>query len=330
MEPTPTRAILTALFMFAPGCILNTAFPYNPRFSDGDDDGKAYIDGDCDEWPGHGGRPVIAGQDIYDTLQQAVDAAKDGDVITVCPLPGEQEYGGLTVIEGKSISIVGGDDPDRIVLNGRNKDGDRQGSTIRVTGGSLTLENLTITGGGGTLYDIDGDTLSFGGGVDATGATGLTIENCVITGNLADIGGGVMAPLDVENAETFILDSQLTDNVAYWGGGAYIQWGGQIIGTGIYRNDSDLAGGVFSGANTLTVTASVISENTSRETVSGGGALIYDGLLRSEDSDWGQGDTNNTRNDVMLANTKTDKYKAYTDKTAGETFSCDASVPSCS
>ncbi|MBK7756177.1 MAG: hypothetical protein IPI35_07165 [Deltaproteobacteria bacterium] len=245
-------------------------------------------------------------------------------MITVCPLPGTQEYGGLTVIEGKSISIVGGDDPDRIVLNGKDA-----GSTIRVADGSLTLENLTITGGTGTLYTSTGPE-GLGGGVDAACGDGPDDRELRHQGQRRPVWRRRDRPWTSRNAETLILDSQLSDNIAYWGGGAYLQWGGQIIGTGIYRNDSDLAGGVFSGANTLTVTASVISENTSRETVSGGGALIYDGLLRSEDSDWGQGDTNNTRNDVMLANTRTDKYKSYTDKTAGETFSCDASVPSCS
>jgi hypothetical protein len=326
MRPVQTRSILTALFLFAPGCILNTAFPFNPRFSDGDGDGKAYLDGDCDEWPGHGGRPVIAGKDIYDSLQEAVDGAEDGDVVTVCPLPGTQEYGGLTVIENKSISLVGGDDPDRIVLNGKEA-----GATIRVAGGALTLENLTITGGAGTDYGTGGNRQNLGGGVDAAAATGLEIVNCVIQGNVAQFGAGVLGPLDVENAETLILDSLITDNNATsTGGGVYLNWGGQIIGTSVYRNRSANAGGVVVSANTLTITASEIIANVATSSSGGGGALVFDAKLNSEASEWGQGDTNNSQNDIMLSNTSTNKTKSYNDKTSDETFSCDAAKQSCS
>lgn len=324
MRADPTRSILTALFLFAPGCILNTAFPYNPRFTDSNGDGKAYFDGDCDEWPGHAGRPVIAGQGIYENLQEAVDAAKDGDVITVCPLPGTQEYGGLTVIEGKSISIVGGDDPDRIVLNGKDA-----GSTIRVADGSLTLENLTITGGTGTRYTADGSQEVLGGGIDAAFATGLTIENCIIEANGAQFGGGVFAPV-LEGAETLILDSMITDNEGTSsGGGLYLSLGGQIIGSSVYRNRSANAGGLTVTSGTLTITASEIIANTASSNQGGGGALVLSARLNSEASEWGQGDTNNTPNDLMLTNSGGTR-KSYNDKTSDETFSCDGSVPSCS
>ena len=326
MRPTHTRSILTALFLFAPGCILNTAFPYNPRFSDADDDGKAYIDGDCDEWPGHGGKPVIAGKGIYDSLQAAVDAAKDGDVITVCPLPPEKEYGGLTVIEGKSISIVGGDDPENIVLNGKDA-----GSTIRISGGSLTLENLTITGDTGTNYTDGATRVNVGGGVDAWAADGLEIVNCIIQNNDADYGGGVMGPVVVENAETLILDSLITDNVGIFGAGIFVQWGGQVIGTSVYRNKGSYSGGIHSGPGTLTITASEIIANSANNlTNAGGGLAIEDGKLNVEASDFGDtNDTNNKYNDIMLENTSTGKTRLY-NKNNGVTFSCDAAKQSCS
>jgi hypothetical protein len=130
--------------------------------------------------------------------------------------------------------------------------------------------------------------------------------NCIIQGNNAQFGAGVLGPLDVENAETLILDTLITDNNASsTGGGVYLNWGGQIIGSSIYRNRSANAGGVVVSAPTPSPSPPARSSPTSRESSSGGGgALVFDAKLNSEDSEWGQGDTNNSRNDVMLANTK--------------------------
>ncbi len=56
-------------------------------------------------------------------------------------------------------------------------------------GGQIVLKGLTLTGGTG--YELDG--VTYGGGIycRATGNSSLLIERCVISGNMAEVGGGI-------------------------------------------------------------------------------------------------------------------------------------------
>ncbi|BAF99921.1 Calx-beta domain-containing protein [Microcystis aeruginosa] len=162
-------------------------------------------------------------------------------------------------------------------------------------GGTLTLNNSTITGntatyGGGIDNDgtltltnstISGNT---GGGIHNWGRGILTLTNSTITGNTAtNFGGGI------ENDGTLTLtNSTITGNTATYSGGGIYNWGRGTLtltnstisgntATGYYGS----GGGIYNSTGTLTITDSAISGNTA--TGSGGGIENY-GTLTLTDS----------------------------------------------
>ena len=121
----------------------------------------------------------------YDTLQDAVDAAADGDEILIGP--GNWTVGFVPpstpqVVDtlGKSLVIRSTDGPEKTSIDG---EGRRRVITVSPNKyATVHLDGLTITGG---------DTDERGGGIYAP-ETNLTITNCIITGNAAyDFGAGV-------------------------------------------------------------------------------------------------------------------------------------------
>jgi parallel beta-helix repeat protein len=135
--------------------------------------------------------PVSIGGTQYATLQQALDAANDGDVITV--LAGGT-YGGvtfnnpgetvtLTTASGVSVTIVGASPAltvtagDLIVQNGISFTTSTDDPTILVNGGSLTMTNCTITES--TAFNQTGVMVT--GGTVNLGTLGTPGHNTFIT-----------------------------------------------------------------------------------------------------------------------------------------------------
>ncbi len=171
----------------------------------------------------------------YSSVQAAVDAAGNGDVIKVATgvYTGVQARGGMTqvVYISKTLTIRGGYsgdlttwDPD---VYPTTLDAQRQGRVVSIVGASVgpTLDSLTITGG------------------DATGLT----ANCPNAGGQSDgCGGGVF----VYQAHPIIVGNVVTDNVAAVstgnnsasGGGLCLSWatGSVITGNLIISNTASL------------------------------------------------------------------------------------------
>jgi hypothetical protein len=135
----------------------------------------------------------------HTTIQAAIDAAADGDMVIVAP----GTYNEAINFSGKVISVVGSGGPGVTIIDATGLDT----STVRIAVpsgpvGLATLKGFTVTGGSGTL---DGPARS-GGGIYVTGGTNL-IEDCIIIGNTshqpsgAAGGGGVSAvgPLTMRN-----------------------------------------------------------------------------------------------------------------------------------
>lgn len=135
--------------------------------------------------------PVSIGGTQYATLQQALDAANDGDVITV--LAGGT-YGGvtfnnpgetvtLTTASGVNVTIVGASPAltvnagDLIVQNGISFTTATYDPTILVNGGSLTMTNCTITES--TAFNQTGVMVT--GGTVNLGTLGTPGHNTFIT-----------------------------------------------------------------------------------------------------------------------------------------------------
>ena len=145
----------------------------------------------------------------FTSVQAAVDAAAEGDVVKVAA----GHYTGVNTIGGakqlvyiaKSITIKGGYDldfnePPDPLINATRLDAQYQGRVFCIIGDfGVTLEGLTITGGDAFKASPDGrkcneyddyNSLEAGGGIAANGAT-ISVTNSTITGNNARWGAGI-------------------------------------------------------------------------------------------------------------------------------------------
>ena len=233
---------------------------------------------------------VGVGSGCYSTLQAAVDAAQDGDVIHIGP---GTFAGGITI--DTSVKLIGGG-PDATIIEG--------GGPVLTIGlpnapsePTVTIDGVTVTGGVtvGNLTPFNGR----GGGIyvpraagPSTGAT-ATIRNSVIRGNsvapsvaidsgipcpgggdcpFASAGGG-----GISNDGTMTLDHTVVrDNRADDASGL--------------TSDADGAGILNRAFGNLTLKNSVVSDNHAVVTVpngrfaDGGGILMVAGMLTIDDS----------------------------------------------
>jgi hypothetical protein len=127
--------------------------------------------------------------DEYPTIQSAIEAAADDDLVLVA----QDTYVENINFLAKSITIESEAGPDVTIIDGSGLTaGSVYGATVRIGApwpGS-ELRGFTITGGTGEL--IYGN--RWGGGIVA-GTVGetrrCTIDDCVVTGNTALLGGGI-------------------------------------------------------------------------------------------------------------------------------------------
>lgn len=157
------------------------------------------------------------GSGDFVSIQDAVDAATDGDEIIVSP----GIYHESIDLLGKAIEVRGEAGAGRTLV-----DAGGEGSAIRVRftpGGAPRIAGLTLTGGNGTvLRDRDG---RFGGGILVELASPL-VEECVIKANEANNGGGVFV---VSGSPRFVRCSVIANSAGTGGGGAVELDGGAVF-----------------------------------------------------------------------------------------------------
>jgi hypothetical protein len=233
-------------------------------------------------------------------------AAQSGDTIVFDPrtMAGKQILlSGLELYVDKNLTIQGL--PTGSVINGA---GASRVFDVGV-GVSVTLANLTITGGSGIddLFNAIGSPSDgLGGGILNSGT--LTVRNCTVTGNTdliggPNFGGGIYNDLGavltvtgstvsgngnvfgpdhtgsgggIYNAGTLTIDgSVLSGNVAFDGGGIFNAAGGTLsmTGTTLSGNSADsLGGGLY---NTYRATATVMNCTLTGNTAHFFGGGIY-------------------------------------------------------
>ena len=211
----------------------------------------------------------------YSSLQDAVDAASDGDSITVCT----GEYSGSTTVDGKALTIVGDGEAFTYLTDAAG------GTVLKVVGGAeVALEGLTLRDAAAGLFvssstarlsevtidniagavpglrasasivTLDHVTISNGtesggfggGGLGASASSEITADNLAITGNIAgSTGGGLYA-----------TDSSV-----------------DLVNSLIVGNSSDLYGGgvTVTGKSALTMTGGEVTYNAA---ANGGGILV--------------------------------------------------------
>jgi beta propeller repeat protein/parallel beta-helix repeat protein len=194
----------------------------------------------------------------YPTIQQAIQASNNGDVVVVEPGTYLENIDFL----GKSITVTGTDpnDPDIVaatVINGNNR-----GSVVTFESGEspeAVLTGFTITGGYGTAVAEIGNYIFWGAGVFCYGSS-PTIKNNVITDNIGAI------QIVGDNPEQWRL---------CYGAGIGCFVSGAIITNNVIKNNSAYAGAIFVAGDDK-ICNNLIYDNSA---VVGGGVIIVGGQL---------------------------------------------------
>ena len=202
------------------------------------------------------------------TIQDAVDAVNGVDLILVTN--GVYASGGRSVLAvsnrvavtrpGITIQSVNG--PEQTIIQGCQAPGTTNGpGAVRCVylGGNAVLSGFTLTNGA-TLASGDEYNAQSGGGVRATSQSAV-VTNCVITGSSASwYGGGVYGYGTLNNC-------LLIGNSAYIGGGAGATTSGSIwlVNSRVQANSAGLGGGLYN----VDAHGSVLTDNSADQ---GGGA----------------------------------------------------------
>jgi hypothetical protein len=234
---------------------------------------------------------VGPGPGCYSTIQAAVNAAQDGDTISIAP---GTYAGGITI--DKSLHLLGTAAASTIIKG--------SGPVVTIGNGSsrptVSIERVTITGG--LNMSVPGQGFAAGGGIEipplatdnSIGAT-VSIADSVITGNRANpvavVDDKVLCALTpfetcavafgggIDNSGNLTLsNTEITENVAgstaTEGSVATVARGG-----GIYNHPQGV----------LTLDRSVVNDNGARVTSSDsyaarGGGILDDGVLTLSNS----------------------------------------------
>jgi len=207
--------------------------------------------------------PGTAWTNAFHVIQDAVDAASDGDTVLVTN--GTYDTGGaLTpgyslsnrVVIDKAVTVKSINGPSNTFIVGQGPLGMSAVRCAYLTNGAV-LVGFTLTNGH-TFSSGDEDFEQGGGG--ALLNRGGTISNCVVTDCKAQrYGGGVYVYRGGE-----VLDSELMKNTVYReGGGVRLTYGGEVNRCHIHDNLADVrdGGGVYVYYDGL-VCNSLIEHNT--------------------------------------------------------------------
>ena len=211
-----------------------------------DDTSDGACDADCSL------REAIATAESNDTIEFASPLFDSPQIITLSGAEGFQQLLVLKnlVINGKGAKL----------LTVRRRNSGSPAFRVFAVGGTanVVLQGVTITGGS----DSGG-----GGGVLNDNSATLTINNCHITGNVAQLNGGgirnVSGTLNVNN-------TTVSGNIAgIFNGGGIASTGGTVNITnstisGNYSNNGQVgAGGIWASGGAMNITNSTITNNSS-------------------------------------------------------------------
>lgn len=198
------------------------------------------------------------------SLREAIGRAASGDTITFDldgATTGNQggtiTLGGTELTLSQNITIDGdldGDDIPDVTISGNNAS-----RIFNLTGGTITLDGLTVTGGNAGANN--------GGGVLISNGVTATIQNSVINNNAANLGAGIEhigTQLTIENSR---IDNNAATGVV---GGIRSLSDLTINNSSLVGNSSGNVRALFQNGGTLNITNTTFAQHTSGS----GGATI--------------------------------------------------------
>lgn len=208
------------------------------------------------------------GDGAFDTIQEAIDAASDGDVIILGP--GRYHGDGNRDIDfrGKALIVqAGGGDPLSVVIDAEGSSQEPHRGFYFHSGegsGSLVF-GITISGGwpGGGMFD------ELGGAIYVDSGCSPTIACCRIEGNHAVNGAGLYSWHGSPTVDRCLfLENVATNN----GGGAYCFGGDPVIlNCTFISNEAERGGGIALVDVTTDVQSTVFAGNMA----GGMGGAVY-------------------------------------------------------
>ena len=176
----------------------------------------------------------VEGTGDFPTIEEALAAASEGDVVLVGPGrytwtgqgTGDLKFG-LIYVERftHDVTLRSLEGPEATIL-----DAEDQGNVITFPGGEITdpvrgtyraalfIEGFTITGGRATAQETTPEEAWAGGGISLH-LTDSVVRDCIITGNRATQGGGVIFAGQCGGG---LENCVVADNEADWGGGVML------------------------------------------------------------------------------------------------------------
>jgi parallel beta-helix repeat protein len=246
--------------------------------------------------PGFGASAAAATLNVpsptYPTIQDAINAATDGDEVVVAP----GTYNEKINLLGKAIRVRSSDGPDVTIIDGTGLN-DSVVKCVSGEGPDTVLDGFTITDGTGVPNPF-GDFV--GGGMYNFNNSSPTVTNCTFSDNTADLGGGMY---NTHGSSPTLTNCTFSGNTAYGSGGGLFNSGGSLTVTDCTfsgNSATSAGGGMLNNNSSPTVTNCTFSRNTATGLFGGGGMFNTHGSSPTVTNCTFSGNTVNSRGGGMF------------------------------